>query len=512
MVKRPSALVVTVTFATLGSGIVNLFSALGDGLPQRIALLRSIFPLEFLQLSRFLTLVAGLGLIVSSVNVYKRKRRALQVVALLSGLSIVFHLTKGIDYEEALCSIVLLALLVKARHEFTVKSRVPEWRTAGARAGLIVAIAVGYAASVHAHSPHLVGVLQCSTAAAVVYAGSVVFLPALYRQRTQPYERKVAAKLIDLYGRAALDFFKLWPDKSFFLSPTGEAFLAYRVAAGMAVVLGDPVGAPDQIDAIVRDFSTECERNDWRLAFYQTLPDYLALYVRAGLKRLKIGDDAIVDLGVFALNERRWKSIRTSIRKMEASGVRVTAYDPPIPEATLDELNMVSDEWLQFPGRRERQFALGHFDREYVRQTHVVAAVDAQGRILAFVNLLRSHRHGEISCDLMRRRTSAPNGIMDFLFIKVFLHCRERGFHRFNMGMAPMAGFSDSEAASPEERAVHAFFQQLGFLFSYKGLKAFKGKFATSWEPRYAIYRHVLDLPRLAIALARLSGNNGSQP
>jgi lysylphosphatidylglycerol synthetase-like protein (DUF2156 family) len=71
--------------------------------------------------------------------------------------------------------------------------------------------------------------------------------------------------------------------------------------------------------------------------------------------------------------------------------------------------------------------------------------------------------------------------------------------------MAPMAGFSPSEHASPEERAVHAFFQQLGFLFSYRGLKAYKSKFATSWEPRFVVYRHVLDLPRLAVALVKLS-------
>jgi len=36
-------------------------------------------------------------------------------------------------------------------------------------------------------------------------------------------------------------------------------------------------------------------------------------------------------------------------------------------------------------------------------------------------------------------------------------------------------------------------------------LRRYKAKFATSWEPRYAMYRNVLDLPRLALALRKIS-------
>ena len=42
-----------------------------------------------------------------------------------------------------------------------------------------------------------------------------------------------------------------------------------------------------------------------------------------------------------------------------------------------------------------------------------------------------------------------------------------------------MAGFQEREQASPEERAVHFFFQHLNMLFSYRGLRAYKAKFAT---------------------------------
>ena len=94
---------------------------------------------------------------------------------------------------------------------------------------------------------------------------------------------------------------------------------------------------------------------------------------------------------------------------------------------------------------------------------------------------------------------------MDYLFVKLFLSCKEQGFTRFNLGMAPMAGFREREEASVAEKAVHSFFQHLNFLFSFSGLKAYKAKFADSWEPRYVVYRNVLNLPMLGLALSRIS-------
>jgi phosphatidylglycerol lysyltransferase len=82
---------------------------------------------------------------------------------------------------------------------------------------------------------------------------------------------------------------------------------------------------------------------------------------------------------------------------------------------------------------------------------------------------------------------------------------KAKGVERFNLGLAPMSGFQEKEEASPQERAVHTFFQQLNFLFSYKGLRAYKAKFASFWEPRYVVYRNVLELPRLALALGKVS-------
>ncbi len=546
MIARGRVPIVLVTLLTLGSGILNLYSVIGRSLPERIELLRRIFPLEFIRLSRSATLLIGFTLVVASLNIYRRKRLALWLVAALAILSVGFHLAKGVDYEEASLSLALLIALILTRGSFTVRSRRPNWRGALQRVAIAGAVALAYGIagfwfleprefgldfdwreSIHytleflslrgdpTLPPHtryaewFLNSLYLMTSAAFVYSLYAVFRPVLYRFRTHPHEIERAHQILAVYGRSSQDFFKARPDKSFFFSAGGDCFLAYRVGGSFAVVLGDPAGPEPAIEGIVRDFTRFCEDNGWGVAFYQTMPDFLDIYRRLGLKKLKIGEDAIVDLAQFTLQGKAAKEFRSKVTQLEKSGVHTHYYEPPISAETMAQIRKVSDEWLQLPGRRERQFTLGMFDDEYLRSTPIVTAEDADGRVLAFVNLIPSYRKGEATIDLMRRRTQAPNGIMDYLFVKVFLRNQEQGCERFNLGMAPMSGFHNREEATPEERAIHAFFQHLNFLFSFKGLLAYKAKFASVWEPRYLIYRSILDLPRVAIALSTVSEVEG---
>jgi phosphatidylglycerol lysyltransferase len=264
------------------------------------------------------------------------------------------------------------------------------------------------------------------------------------------------------------------------------------------------VGPEEEIELTVREFLEMCHENGWAAGFHQALPDFLPIYRRARLNKLKIGDDAVVDLPGFSLAGKAMKEFRNKVRQLEGMGLHIQEYQPPLTEAVIAQLEEVSDEWLRIPGRRERTFTLGQFDPAYLRETPIVAVVDGDGRMLAFLNVIVGG-NGEITGDLMRRRGEAPNGVMDYLFVKTFLRQRELGYKCFNLGMAPMAGFQEREEATVEERAIHSFFQQLNFLFSFRGLRYYKAKFATHWEPRYLIYRNALELPRLALALRRVS-------
>jgi phosphatidylglycerol lysyltransferase len=524
---------------TLCSGILNLISVVG-GAPQPTMLV-AVFPLEFSPLSRTLTILIGFGLIISSFNIYKRKKRALAIVLALSSLSTILHLTRELNYRETMLSSALFLLLLFTRNTFTVKSSRPDFRSGLLRLLVSAVVAVSYgitgfwllderqfgmnfriedaiAATLRCLSlsgdqrllPHtqyghwFLDSLFLITLTAGVYSGFALFRPMLYRFRIVPRERAIAREIVRRYARTPLDLFKLWPDKSYFFSPSQRCVIAYRVADNTAIALGDPVGPEAEIGATVREFLEMCRENGWAVAFYQILPDFLPMYRRLGMKTLKIGDDAIVDLPEFSLQGKSKRELRSKVRQLDAIGIHTCEFQPPVPDGIIAQLKAVSDQWLRIPGRRERSFTLGQFDPDYLRSKPVLVALDSSGTVLAFINLI-SVDGSEITGDLMRRRRDAPNGIMDYLFIKLFLYARERGYARVSLGMAPMTGFEEREGATTEERAIHGLFQKLDCFFSFRGLYHYKSKFATSWEPRYLVYRSILELPRTAFALRHLS-------
>ena len=306
------------------------------------------------------------------------------------------------------------------------------------------------------------------------------------------------------YARTPLDLFKLWPYKSYFFSPSGRCVIAYRVAANIAIALGDPVGPATEIEPTVCQFLQSCSENGWRVAFYQTLPDFVPMYRRLRLKKLKIGDEAVIDLREFSIEGKSKRDVRSKLRHFEDMGIQVVEYQPPVPNDVIAQLRVVSDKWLEIPGRRERGFAVGHFDPDYLRAKPILTVTDADGAVLAFINLISVNK-AEITGDLMRRRPDVPNGVMDYLFTKLFEYARERGYARVSLGMAPMTGFQEHEESTVLERMIHGLAHKLNFVFSFRGLHRYKAKFATSWEPRYLIYRNSMELPLTALALRRVS-------
>lgn len=531
-----------VALVTLGSGITNIVSVMGHGIPRRLEILTDIFPLEFIHFSRYMTLLIGFALVISAINIYKRKRRAFQIVLLLSLLSMVGHVTKGLNVEEALLSFLLIVLLILTRRSFSVRSSVPSLRWGAVRLATAILVAFGYGVggfwflerrdfglefhigdALHEtllflglvgdpglvplthHAHWFLNSLYGITLVTIVYGLQAVLRPAIYEFRTHPQERALAKGIVTAHGRSALDFFKYWPDKSYFFLPSQRTVIAYRVGGGFAVVLSDPVGPEEEIEEIIKAFNGFCDENDWNIYFHQTLPDFLPIYERLGFRKLKIGEDAIVDLAHFSLQGGERKELRHTVNKLESEGFHFRSYEPPLSAEVLSRLQEISNDWLTIPGRRERSFTLGLFDPAYIRETPVFATVDAQETILAFTNQIPSFHPGEATIDLMRRHSHAPKGVMDYLFTRLFVFLKEKGFQRFNLGLAPMSSYTEDEETSLEEKAIHYFFQHVNLLFSYRGLQQYKAKFAASWEPRYAIYRNQLDLPRIGLALRAVS-------
>jgi len=325
-----------------------------------------------------------------------------------------------------------------------------------------------------------------------------------FKIEVMPSEKKLAAKILEKYGNNALDFFKLGEDKSYYFSASLNSFIAYRVSGSEAIVLGDPVVPKEEFNDIVMGFEQFCSGKKLSPNFFQASEHLLVRYEELGYRKLKIGDEAIVDIENFHLDGSKKKDFRNRIRKLEKLGYSVKFYDKPLDDEMVLRLKQISHEWLADSKRRERGFSLGYFSEQYIKETAVMTVEDQNGIIVAFLNMISSYKKSEVGIDLMRKSRNAPSGVMDYLFVKTILHLKVKSYKTLNIGMAPMAGFQAHEKAAIEELAVHSIFQRLNFLFNYIGLKVFKEKFADSWEPKYLIYKKVNELPKLAISIKNI--------
>jgi phosphatidylglycerol lysyltransferase len=327
--------------------------------------------------------------------------------------------------------------------------------------------------------------------------------PVLLSSRATERDRLRAQVIVEQYGKSSLARFTLFDDKVYYFSPSGQSVIAYVPKGRGAIALGDPIGPPEDRQEAIVGFQQFCGNNDWYPAFYQTLADDLDLYHSLGLQSLQIGEEAIVDLHTFTLEGKPGRNLRTSINKMVKAGHRIEFYPPPIADKLLQELRSVSDEWLQMMQGSEKKFSLGWFDEAYLRDCEMAVVRNAGGQATAFANVVTEYHLNDITIDLMRRRQDVEHGTMDFLFVSLFQHFKEKGYDGFNLGLSALSGIGLSNRSPRLEKAVRYLYRHLNQFYNFQGLHAYKEKFHPRWEPRYLIYPSWFALPDVVVALVR---------
>src|SRR5689334_16472308 len=154
------------------------------------------------------------------------------------------------------------------------------------------------------------------------------------------------------YGTNTNSYVLLEGPKSYFTSPGVDGFLAYQLSAGVALIAGDPVCAPQQARRLVHDFTRAIQRP---VGAYQVSPSMLNAFRQEGFADVQIGKEAIFDLDRFTLAGGQMELVRAATNKARRDGVVVSEHDPFASgaEAINQELRDISDEWLKGKGNHE---------------------------------------------------------------------------------------------------------------------------------------------------------------
>jgi lysyl-tRNA synthetase, class II len=294
-------------WSAAGVGAIGLVSALTPEMADRVEIAGGILPPGWPEAARVLTVACGIGLIWLSRSLAMRRRRAWQLAVLVVVASAAAHLAKGLDFEEATVSLLLLAALLRWRRRFDVPGDPASVRPLlglGAALAAIAAIAVSEELR-GAELPHTAADALSGIAIAVGVAALYFWLRPFGEAVAQTVgERRAARTLVEAYGSDSLAFFALRRDKSYLFSPSRRAFLAYRVVAGTALVSGDPVGAEAEIDDLLAELRRIARARGWRLAVVGASEEHLPRYRELGLKPVPIGEEAVLRPAEFSLEGR----------------------------------------------------------------------------------------------------------------------------------------------------------------------------------------------------------------
>jgi lysyl-tRNA synthetase, class II len=501
MFRLPSAERV-LAWAAAVVGLIGIVSALTPEMADRVELVQGVLPPGWPEAARVLTVAFGIGLIWLSRSLARRRRRAWRLAVTVVVASAAAHLAKGLDFEEAAISLLLLAALVRWRRRFDVPGDPASVRPLlglGAALACITAVAGGAELRgielSHRAGDALLGVAVVSSFLALYFC----LRPFGHAVAQTVGERRMVRALVDAYGSDSLSFFALRRDKSYLFSPSRRAFLAYRVVAGTALVSGDPVGDDAEIDDLLAELRRFARMHGWRLAVVGASDAHLERYRALGLKPVPIGDEAVLRPREFSLEGRPIRKVRQSVSRLRKAGYsfRVLAADETAP-ALEAELEDVSASWRR--GEPERGFSMA-IDDLHIPGTVLAVAEDAEGRVGGFLHLAPAPAGGGWSLSAMRRRPEAPNGLTEFLVVETLAWARDTGASELSLNFCALTDFLAPErVTTPVRRVVRGGILLADSAFQLERLYSFNRKFFPEWRRRYICVERLTDLPAVGLA------------
>ena len=489
-----------VTFAV---GVMLILSGATPAVDWRLAALQAVLPLWTVEISHLLATLAGVFLLFVARGLYHRLDGAWWLALIVAVVNVVFSITKGLAFGETAAILLLVFLLLATRRQFT---RPAAFLRQPFTAGWSIAIAAVIVAAVGIMFFAFRDVAyrreiwwqfefnaQASRALRALLGASILALGMSLWQLLSTASGRVgpasaqelsrAVPIIRAQERSAA-LLALMGDKSLLFSRSGNSFLMYAKRGRSWVALFDPIGPQPEWLELVWRFVELADAHDGRAAFYQVRPDSLPVYLDAGLRVMKVGEEACIYLEDFSLQGSQRYGLRQALKRGERDGLDFKVLSAGEVCQEREEMSRISDAWLAGHGGYERRFSVAAFEPGFMA-AQSVALSHQRDRPVAFVTFMTTGLQTEATVGLMRQLPDAPAYIMEYLITQLALELKVRKFKVLSLGMAPLAGLVQTPLSSQWHRMAGLLWELGGPIYNFQGLRGFKNKFRPVWEPRY---------------------------
>lgn len=390
----------------------------------------------------------------------------------------------------------------------------------------------------------------------------LVLQPGFSARKTNEQDLQHARTLLRDFGQNPCSYLTLEKDKLLYFGSTVDGVIPYGIVGDTIVVNGDPICAPADFPALLREFKDFCVRSAHNIFFLSVTDMFLDEYKRQGFGTAKCGEEARFKLSEYSIAGKKGAKMRMNINHAEKAGIVVREYKPlekrdPEIEKNFDR---ITNEWLQEKKSGLLTFTMGtpSFDQPFDRRYFY--AVNAEGRMEGYIVYVPFLHGTGYMADVTRRAKDAPGGVMEKIMYDAFQVFLSEGYEWASLGNAPLAGLAEEApqtgnaskkktseekgknsdgnsarqeadkkdqqmnarkesegaetTAGPQQNAVEKMlrfvYEKLNACYGFKDLYRAKEKYNPyEWLPEYYVFLPKIPTPQMFYAVVRIQNPGG---
>jgi phosphatidylglycerol lysyltransferase len=524
------------------TGILNIYSSLFLHNFPRLKLLKELIPIGLIHTSRTFLLLAGVFLVSLSFNLLKRKRRAWAFAVVSIIVSIILHLTKGLNIEGSILLLLPLLLLIITRSLFRVESGREQvlriwlqifyvllflfmysffgfylFQGQFSHKVTIINIINDYAFNTFGFGQDTLVPLSKATVwftdsiaivafVSISYALFSLFLPVIEKYKVTDETKKKIRDIILKYSKNSVSYFMLMQDKRYYIDEESEFVLSYRISGGHSVILGDPISKNiDELLSCTRLFLEDNERKGLKTVFYNTSEDLKIFYKKLGYKQMKIGEEAIIPTNTFSIEGSLMADIRHAVSRINREGGQFEWFSmDKIPWNVINDISALYDQWITDRKSPGLTFSLDYYPFPVEPDGYVLTIYSPANILWGVLSFFPYDNKQGMALDFMIRAKSSPPGIIESGIAEAAKYFKTHGILNLNLGLAPLADLEIKKDANIVDKIRNNIFEHFNQFYGYKSLFLFKKKFYPVWQHKYLAYKDSLDLPSTTSAILQV--------